>query len=83
MKHCNKSKTWKPVILDEIFAVNEFDANKMIEHNIYGEIIITYNDVFKYPHRVKEYLLESPVPRFMHLSNGKNFNEFGFGVILV
>ena len=66
----------KPFIPNELFAVNEFDANKMIEHNIYGETIITYDNVFKYPHRVKEYLLESPVPRWKHLPNGKNFNEY-------
>ena len=76
MKHCNKSKTRKPVILDEIFAVNEFDANKMIEHNIYEEIIITYDNVFKYPHKVKDYFLDSPAPRWKHLPAGKNFVEY-------
>ena len=66
----------KSFIPNELFAVNEFDANKMIEHNIYGETIITYDNVFKYPHRVKEYLLESPTPRWKHSPNGKNFVEY-------
>jgi hypothetical protein len=66
----------KPFIVNEIFAVNEFDANKMIEHNIYGETIITYDNVFKFPHKVKDYLLESPAPRWKHLPGGKNFVEY-------
>ena len=66
----------KPFIVNEIFAVNEFDANKMIEHNIYGETIITYDNVFKFPHKVKDYLLESPAPRWKHSPDGKNFVEY-------
>ena len=72
----HKPKTWEPFIVEEIFAVNEFDANKMIIHNIYEEIIITYENVFKYPHKVKDYFLDSPAPRWKHLSDGKKFVEY-------
>ena len=66
----------KYFMANELFAINEFDANKVMKHNIYGETIITYDNVFKYPHRVKEYLLESPAPRWKHSPNGKNFVEY-------
>ena len=72
----NKPKTWEPFIFDEIFAVNEFDANKIIKHNIYEETIITYENLFKYPHKVKDYFLDSPAPRWKHLQDGKNFVEY-------
>ena len=55
-------KTWNPFSVDEMFAANEFDANKMVKHDIYGETVITYNDLFKYPHRVKDYFLNAPAP---------------------
>ena len=78
----HKPKTWKPFILDEIFAVNEFDANKIIEHNIYEETIITYENLFKYPHKIKDYFLNTPAPRYngfhwdLFESSGKNFVEY-------
>ncbi len=72
----HKPRTWEPAILEKIFAVNEFDANKMIEHNIYEETIISYENVFKYPHEVKKYLLKSPAPRWKHRPGGKNFDEY-------
>ena len=67
---------------NEIFAINEFDVNKVIKHNIYGETLITYDNVFKNPHKVKDYFLESPAPRFMAFpagyigSDAKNFVEY-------
>ena len=50
-------KSWSPFIVEELFAVNDFTANKITRHNVYGEVVVTYEDVFKYPHKIKEYLL--------------------------
>ena len=67
---------------NELFAINEFDANKVMKHNIYGETIITYDNVFKDPHKVKDYFLNCPAPRFMAFPAGyigddaKNFVEY-------
>ena len=48
----------------------------MIVQIFLGETIISYVNLLTYPHKVKEYLLESPAPRWKHLPDGKNFVEY-------
>ena len=70
-------KSWSPFIVEELFAVNDFTANKITRHNVYGEVVVTYEDVFKYPHKIKEYLLTCPAPGWKYTPGiGKNFVEY-------